>query len=108
MKVLRPGHCYSLRNLKSDTRTILSFYRDPEIHEQGWNGPSTQEVLRACIDRVRYLDREMPWSGNADIIKHLQAAIAGFEARAIIRKTEKGILDIETIPVMSDGHIPVG
>jgi hypothetical protein len=94
-----------LHNLKGPGEKLFEFYMDPEIHGVEVAGPSTQEVIRMCIDRVNYLNFEMPWSGNADIQRALRVAIAGFEARALIRKTEKGSLAIDWLPLGEDGHI---
>jgi hypothetical protein len=106
MRELVPGHRFALQNLKSRSETILQFYQDPDLHDgEGAAGPSTQEVIRACIKRVQELDREKRWVGNDDIVHHLRCAIAGFEARALIRQVEKDDLEIETLPVLSNGHI---
>lgn len=103
---LYPGHKFDLQNLHSDTFTTLQFYQDPELHNgEGKEGPSTQEVLRACIRRVQRLNDEKPWEGNAIIIRHLRCAIAGFEARAILRKIERDNFPIEELPVADNGHI---
>lgn len=106
MRVLVPGHRYALANLVGDGETILQFYQDPELHEgHGVDGPSCQEVLRAIIDRVQELDGELPWAGNAAIIHDLRHALAGFEARALVRRVEKDGLAIELVPVDKDGHL---
>lgn len=106
MRVLDPGHRYALAHLESDGETIFEFMKDPKLHDgEGYPGPSCQEVLRMVIDRVQALDSERPWSGNAGIIYDLRHAIAGFEARALIRHVEKEGLEIEKLPVASDGHI---
>jgi hypothetical protein len=102
------GHRYAMTNLKTGGESILQFHQDPELHGGvSADGPSTQEVIRVCIARVNALDDEKPWSGNADIIMHLRCALAGFEARAIIRRSEKGELEIEKLPVLDDGHIEI-
>lgn len=106
MKVLIPGHLYELDNLKSKGTTVLKFYMDPKIHEgKGHAGPSTQEVMRAVIDRVQVLDSEKPWPGNAEIIKKAREIIAIFEMRALYFKVAKGELDIEKFPTGPDGHL---
>lgn len=106
MRVLDPGHRYELDDLESDTKTVLQFMKDPRLHNgSGYNGPSCQEVIRALIDRVQELNRERPWAGNADIIYDLRHALAGFEARAVIRHVEKEGLAIERLPVAADGHL---
>lgn len=106
MRVLDPGHKYELDNLLADTKTILQFMKDPSLHGgSGYDGPTCQEVLRAMIDRVQVLDAERRWSGNDSIIFHMRMAIAGFEARAILRHVEKDGLPIERLPLDDDGHI---
>lgn len=105
MKVLDPGHSYELNNLKEDGTTILQFYKDRRIHGDGARGPSTQEVMRAIIDRVQVLDSEKPWPGNAEIIQKAREIIALFEMRAIYYKVSKGELDIERLPTGPDGHV---
>jgi hypothetical protein len=108
MKVLVPGHRYALHNLITGGTTILQFYQDPRLHDgEAAAGPSCQEVIRALIDRVQVLDEEKPWNGNAQIVSHLRQALAGFEARAILRKAERGE-PIETFEVAPDGHIALG
>jgi hypothetical protein len=106
MRVLDPGHRYALDNLETGGKTILQFYKDPALHGgEGCSGPSCQEVLRAIIDRVQELDRERHWEGNATIIYDLRHAIAGFEARALLRRVEKDGLEIERQPLAPDGHL---
>ena len=106
MKILDPGHRYLLDNLQSDTKTVLQFTKDKNLHNgHGYDGPTCQEVLRAIIDRVQTLNAERPWSGNDDIIFHARMMIAGFEARALIRHVEKDGLEIENLSLAPDGHI---
>lgn len=106
MRVIDPGHRYALANLESDGETILQFMKDANLHNgDGCQGPSCQEVLRAVIDRVQTLHAERPSEFNAGIIYDLRHAIAGFEGRAIIRRVEKDGLEIERVPVASDGHL---
>lgn len=106
MRVLDPGHRYALDNLETDGETVLQFYKDPALHDgDGYSGPSCQEVLRAVIDRVQALDAERQWEGNAAIIYDLRHAIAGFEARAMLRRVEKDGLAIERLPLARDGHL---
>lgn len=105
MKVLDAGHCYELDNLKNEGVTILQFYKDPGLHNgKGASGPSTQEVIRACIERVQSLNEEKPWEGNNRIIRHLRMALIDFEIRALERAVEKGEA-VENYPVNERGHI---
>jgi hypothetical protein len=105
VRAIIPGHLYELDNLKGEGTTRFRFYMDPEIHDgMSLDGPSSQEVIRMLIDRVKHLHSEKEWDGNHDIIQGLRTALAGFEARALLRKVEKS-LDIEDLPVGEDGHI---
>lgn len=97
------GHIYLLDNLKGEGYSELRFHKDAEIHGMGQAGPSTQEVLRACIARVKHLHREQPHPVNDEIISHLRSAIIGFERRALERKLAKST--VEQINVGPDGHI---
>lgn len=105
MEVIDAGHKYKLKNLHYHTYSELQFYKDPDINgslEQ--QGTNCQEVIRALINRVEFLDNQKPWEGNKVILQHLRETLALFEARAIIRKVDKGLL-IESLPVGSDGHL---
>ena len=101
---LKAGHKYSLKNLKDKGDTLLTFYCDPKINGVRYKGPSTQEVLRACIDRVKFLEGQVSAPENIDILFHLRSAIILFEYRALRRRVEKGD-EIETITTNKDGHI---
>lgn len=103
MKVIQPGHRYGLDHLDGKGTQILQFVqRAPRpLHE----GTTNQEVLRAVIDRVKFLNSEVPWDGNTQIIHHLRMAIALHESRALVRHVEKGDLAIELALLGSDGHL---
>lgn len=105
MKVIKPGQEYELRNLKSSTTTNLKFYQCPDIHGELVEGPSSQEVIRALIDRVKQIDKEQPWPGNALIIQNLRNAIALFEFRALLKKIDKEQFPIEEMMTGRDGHL---
>jgi hypothetical protein len=106
MRVIDPGHLYELDNLKDAGKTLLRFSKDPALHNgNGYAGVTCQEVIRSLIDRVQTLNNERHWAGNADIIHALRHALAGFEARALIRRVEKEGLAIERLPVADDGHL---
>jgi len=103
MKVLDAGHKYLLKcnGLKPDACSIeLVFFKDPKIHEIGYDGTTIQEVLRACIDRVKFFD--LNCSDNTmkitdDLLNHLRSALALLEKRHIDRWVQLGYLieDIE-------------
>ena len=105
MKEVVPGHVYELDNLHSEHKTHLSFYQDPRLHEgHKINGPSTQEVIRACIARVKYLETEQPAEENPAILRALRKAIMLFELRAKRRQLEK-VRAIDELPVDERGHV---
>lgn len=109
MKVLDPSHSYELDQVCPDTKykssekqtiVFVKRFRGKENH----NGILNQELLRVLIDRVWFLDEEVPWALNKEIIHHLRMALALHEARALIRKTEKGTMKPENISTGTDGH----
>jgi len=105
MKRLEEGHKYLLDNNKDDGFVELTFYRDGNINDEGFlAGTTSQEVLRALIDRQKFLESQLPHTANQNIIYHLRKAIALFESRHLDRLVEKGI-PIELIPACVDGHI---
>lgn len=103
MEVIEPGHIYTLRHLDGPGHTLLMFVaREYGKHHEG---TTNQEVLRALIDRVQYLDNQLPWPGNAKIIEHLRMALVLHEARVLERKTETGKLAPERVVCDErDGH----
>lgn len=103
MRVIYPGHCYSLDHLDGEGTSVLQFVQRQPLHEAK-EGVTNQEVLRAVIDRVKYLDKEVPWFGNAAILSHLRLAIALHESRALLRHVEKHDLAIEDVALGPDGH----
>lgn len=104
MKVIESGHVYELDDLKSSTKTRFQFHMDPAIHGKALDGPSSQEVLRMVIQRVKHLNAEQEWEGNDEILFHLRSAITLFECRAMMKKAE-GSFPIEDAPLDQDGHI---
>jgi len=116
MRVIEPGHIYELEWLDgpaSETwgvamrdlglNTLIFVGRE---REKGIEHPGTQcqEVIRALIDRVQHCDAQLRWEGNDQIVEYLRKALVLFEARALIRKTEKGILLPEQVATGLDGH----
>lgn len=134
MKIIDSGHIYELTQLGDDNTQIIKFIKRSggSIHyEQEWPGLQTQEVLRALIDRTKYLNTILPCNETMEAIKHLQMALYWYEARALRRKrseTNRTTLDhddtkvvplvcnlpddipfnfddIELRPIGNDGHI---
>lgn len=56
------------------------------------------------IDRTMHCDNCLRWSSNDQIIWHLRMALVLHEARALERKTEKGLIEPERLKISDDGH----
>lgn len=122
MEVVEPGHVYTLAWLDGGAMArasggeatshdglmvedrLIFVRRDSKRGENNHAGTQCQEVIRALIDRVQYCEAMEHWEGNDDIIEHLREALVLFEARALLRKTEKGIIHPELIATGEDGH----
>lgn len=88
MKVLDPGHQFSLLTLDGEEEQILTFVkrcRPPEKYPGNTNaypGTNIQDVLRALIARVEYLDEQQPAQENLEVLRHLKSAFQKLEMRA--------------------------
>lgn len=97
MKTVEPGHTYVLDCLHTDPnqpsvfQTTLAFVKRlgdkyPGNQPPAREGPNMQEVLRALIDRTKYLDQQEPSNRNSDVIDHLRAALINLELRHAEKK----------------------
>lgn len=113
MQVIEKGHVYDLNNRvlgavgvpagqPTNPKNVLTFVNKEPGREHG--GTTTQEVLRALIDRTRHCNNCLPHPVNERIVYHLRMALVLHEARALERKTEKGDIKPEHIEVGGDGH----
>lgn len=103
MIVVEPGHTYALKYLDAEKHVELVFVRR-DRGDLNHPGTTSQEVLQALIDRVKYCDGQLPHVNNTKIIDHLRMAFVLFEARALERKVEKGLLEPEYVSLNEDGH----
>jgi hypothetical protein len=104
MKIIDPGHRYKLRDNKSlSESTELVFFKDSDINGSGYPGTTNQEVIRALIDRVQFLNSQLPHRFNSEIIDCLRRALALHEMRHIERLVERGF-SVEAIPAQKSGH----
>lgn len=97
MIVRDPGHVYDLDLLDETVphpdmevygvRLVFVKREGPGYPGNVGHHPGTtiQEVLRALIDRVKYLDNQIPHDNNRDVIRHLRLAIWHLELRAAER-----------------------
>lgn len=106
MEVMTPGHKYALNKLDSNSlRNTITLSFVDRGHGSDKPGVTCQEVLRALIDRVGFLESELHWERNKEILYHLRKSLLLFEIRALERKFEKDELKPEEVVVdPKDGH----
>jgi hypothetical protein len=94
LRTIDPGHVYMLDLLDIETgerqsTEMLRFVKREGPRYPGnrshYPGTNCQEVMRALIDRVKYLDSTAPDSRNGPVIQHLREALWLFESRAAQR-----------------------
>ena len=103
MEQIDVGHKYKLKTIQGND-IELQFYKD-EKHNGGCgcDGVISQEVLRALLDRQKFLDAQKSCKQNKKIIKYLRKALIQFEIRHLERLVEKD-LPIEIITVVENTH----
>lgn len=86
MRVIDPGHQYALWHLDGNLEELLTFVKREGTKYPGNSGlhPGTniQEVLRALIDRVKYLDGQKQSIYNREVLDALRASLYWLERRA--------------------------
>lgn len=90
MKALDNGHVYKLDSYDGDqyARILVFMKREGDKYPGNkghYPGTNCQEVLRALIDRVKYLHAQIPCEENEQILLHLRGALFEFESRAAQR-----------------------
>jgi hypothetical protein len=92
MRVLTPGHQYSLADYEDgDDPQFLQFIHK-ELHpetqqfETVTNGTTNEEVLKVLIDRIRYLNTKAPCRENSIVLMHLETALLWLDKRTADRK----------------------
>jgi hypothetical protein len=124
MKIIDLGHDYALDHLDGiGSMGMCSVERLRFVKREGPGypgnvgshaGTNIQEVLRVLIDRVKYLDSQVPCSENKQILAFLRQSIFLLERRAAKRHNRffdfhyggPGIEDEPTCPKC--GHIGCG
>lgn len=93
MKVIDNGHKYKLLTLDGKLNQTLTFVKrhDPEDPSRfpgntgSYPGTTLQSVLRVCLDRMNYLNKQIPCDQNIQIINNIQNSIFLLEVRAAQR-----------------------
>ena len=91
MIVIDPGHSYGLKRLDEprDVHTLIQFVKRKGTkypgNESAYPGTTVQEVLRACIDRLQYLNKQDYSRWTSDCIGQLRTALNLLEIRAAER-----------------------
>lgn len=94
MEVLDKGHKYALRNLDGDgnMQTLTFVKREGEGYPGNvghYEGTTAQEVLRALIDRFKYVNKQIQCREDELAIRHARAIIYHLEVRAAKRHGRK-------------------
>jgi hypothetical protein len=115
MKVMEPGHTYKFNNYDGGHDQVIVFVKrcEPQSTYPGNNsahpGTLMQELLRACIDRAKYVNEQIPSEFTQAFISDLRMALWRLEARAaqrhgrILMASPHCIENLETCNVC--GHI---
>lgn len=109
MDVLDPGHKYHLRSLDLPEGDDRGFQTLTFVKREGpgypgnighYSGTTTQEVLRALIDRAHYVDNQIPDLANRWVIYYLRAAIWQLEKRAATRHGREFVVPVDGIELL--------
>lgn len=125
MKVIDPGHEYELDVYDTDRvndPSAVAYIVDARLRFVKREGPgypfnvghhagtNCQEVIRVLIDRVQYLQKQIPCDENVVVITKLREALWQFEQRAAERHGRSLSFaagqKIETLPTCKGcGHV---
>ena len=98
MIIADPGHYYFLDTLDGGKAQVLIFVKREGEGYPGnvghYPGANVQEVLRACIDRLKYLDNQIPSEYTKGCIELLKETVYNLELRAAGRHHRVVTFDI--------------
>lgn len=107
MQILDEGHQYGLDVYDGVGQQTLTFMKREgpgyPFNVGHYPGTNCQEVLRALINRVEYLNSQIPCQDNQRILMHLRHAFLEFERRAVIRHK---VAELEPLQLWED-DVPV-
>lgn len=117
MRVLDPSHLYDLQVIDQPNDRLGIICRLQFVKRQGegypgntgsYPGTLLQDVIRACIDRLKYVDKQIHHNSNWVCINLLRMVIFLLESRAAERhgRTMPPIpYEIESLQTLSNGHL---
>jgi hypothetical protein len=91
MKELDPGHHYAIDlldyggNAVTSIRFVKRMGENYPGNQSAYPGTNIQEVLRALIARVKYLDGQIPCVENKQLLTNLRDSVRLLEERAAHR-----------------------
>jgi hypothetical protein len=110
LNVVDPGHIYWLSCLdgggdKLEMPLVFVKREGPNYpgNKSHYPGTTTQEVIRALIDRAKYVNNQQPHNANLQVIRLLRWALVELEKRAAgkhnrVVPDEVYTLEIENLP----------
>lgn len=101
MKIINPGHVFELDHLDGPNKSLLTFVKrvGPEYPHNyaAHEGTTTQEVLRALIARMKYVDMQLHAEENDTTLFLLRWALWLQEKRAHRLRGEDFLADVTDI-----------
>jgi len=91
MKILVPGHLYTLDSLEKSNPQNIQFIHKHLVDNQLvtiHDGTTNEEVLKVMIDRLKTLGEKLSSRENTIAITKLEEALMWIEKRSNIRKTQ--------------------
>lgn len=91
MKIIEPGHKYTLANMENGEQGLSFIQKEPtpngdHLLETISDGTTNEEVLRVMIDRMIFLQTKAPCRENAIVITKLEESLMWLEKRTQDRK----------------------
>jgi hypothetical protein len=114
MEIVDPGHKFLLKAYDNGEPQVLVFMKREgtgyPFNVGHYSGTNCQEVIRALIERVKYLQHQVACEKNERIIQLLRECLKLFEERAAERRgqslPEAPFEDFELLPTCAGcGHV---
>lgn len=89
MKILDAGHKFELLSIDGKHKQVLQFLKRKGINYPGntnaFPGTTTQDVIHCLLNRMRYVQNQIPCVENEVVITNLQQCLLMLETRAANR-----------------------